>query len=91
MLIIFTGFQGLIGYNYELSLACFLIGCNFANILMGWPDQANPVIYRKITLVLYLIMIFMFFLFFINFSKEQRYSSYLSAIYVTVGLFREQF
>lgn len=69
MLIVFTGFQGLIGFSYELSLACFLVGCYFSHILMGWPDPSNPVIYRKITLVLYLIVALMYMLFFLNFSK----------------------
>lgn len=69
MLIIFTGFQGLIGYSYELTLACFLIGCYFAHVLMSWPDPTNPILYRKITLVLYLILGLVYFLFFINFPK----------------------
>lgn len=88
MLIVFTGFQGLIGYSYELSLACFLVGCNFSYILMSWADREHPMIYRKITLVLYLIVGLMYILFFINFSKEEKYCSYLSTIYVNILLFR---
>lgn len=49
---------------------------------MTWPDAINPVIYRKITFVLYVIVAFMYILFFINFPKEQKYSSYLSTLYV---------
>jgi hypothetical protein len=70
MVIVFTGFQGLIGYNYSLSLPCFLVGCNFAYLLISWADREHPMIYRKITLVLYLILGLMYILFFINFSKQ---------------------
>lgn len=69
MLIVFSGFQGLIGYAYEGTLVCFLIGCFFAQALMLWPDPTNPVIYRKITLVIYLIIGLIFILCFINFPK----------------------
>jgi hypothetical protein len=82
MLIVFTGFPGLIGYNYSLSLPCFLVGCNFAYLLISWADREHPMIYRKITLVLYLILGLMYILFFINFSKQEKYSSYVSTIYV---------
>lgn len=83
MIIVFTGFQGLIGYSYSLTMACFLIGCNFSYVLMTWADREHAMVYRKITLVLYMIVGLMYILFFINFSKEQKYSSYLSTLYVT--------
>lgn len=83
MLIIFSGFYGLVGFNYYLTLPCFLVGCNFAYALMMWSDPANPILYRKITLVLYSIIGLVYFLFFVNMPVEQKYSSYVSTVYVT--------
>lgn len=88
MLIIFCGFYGLIGFNYYLTLSCFLVGCNFAYALMMWSDPSNPILYRKITLVLYSIIGLIYFLFFINMNKEEKYSSYISTIYVLLDIFR---
>ena len=86
MLIIFCGFYGLIGYSYYLTLPCFLVGCNFAYALMMWSDPSNPILYRKITLVLYSIIGLIYFLFFINMKKEEKYSSYISTVYVRYWL-----
>lgn len=82
ILIVFSGFYGLIGYTYYMTLPCFLVGCNFAYALMMWSDPSNPILYRKITLVLYSLIALAYFLIFINFSKEEKYSSYVATVYV---------
>ena len=69
MLIVVSGFSGLVGYSNSFTLPILLIGCNFSFTIMKWADPNMPILYRKVMLVIYTISIAIFILFLINYNR----------------------
>ena len=82
MFSLLTGLSGLIGYADSFTFPIFLLGSNFSIMIMKWADPNSPILYRKVMLVVYLILILIFILMFINYNTFQRFNFYTSAIFV---------
>ena len=89
MFSLLTGLSGLIGYADSFTFPIFLLGSNFSIMIMKWADPSSPILYRKVMLVVYLILILIFILMFINYSTFQRFNFYTSALFVHYNLFRD--
>jgi membrane associated rhomboid family serine protease len=77
-----TGLGGLVGASNSFTMPIFLLGCNFALLIMKWADPSLPILYRKVMLIIYLIAIIIFVILFVNYKREEEYNFYTSALYV---------
>jgi len=84
-----TGLTGLFGYADSFTFPIFLLGSNFSIMIMKWADPTSPILYRKIMLIVYLILILIFVLMFINYNTFQRFNFYASALFVQMKLHRD--
>lgn len=82
MFSVMTGLSGLVGFSNSFTMPVFLLGSNFSILIMRWADPTLPILYRKVMLIIYLIVVFIFVLMFINYKKEEQYNFYASALYV---------
>ena len=89
MFTVFTGLSGLVGCSNSYTFPVFLFGCNFSLHIMKWSDPTNPILYRKVMLIVYVISIIIFLLLFVNYKKEEQYNFYSSALYVRSVLLRD--
>lgn len=89
MFTVFTGLSGLVGCSNSYTFPVFLFGCNFSLQIMKWSDPTNPILYRKVMLIVYVISIIIFLLLFVNYKKEEQYNFYSSALYVRSVLLRD--
>ena len=83
MFAIFTGFPGLIGYTFSLTLPCYLIGTIFAYALISWPNPELPIVYRKVSLIVYTVCLLIYIIIFLSQDKSLKFSIYSSTLYVT--------
>lgn len=84
MFAILTGLSGLIGYADSFTFPVFLVGSNFSIMLMKWVDPNSPILFRKVMLVVYVILVAIFVLMFINYNKYQKFNFYISTLYVNL-------
>lgn len=86
---VMTGLSGLIGYADSFTIPIFLLGSNFSIMIMKWVDPSQPILLRKVMLVVYVILVLIFLLMFVNYNKYQKYNFYASALYVNIwNIFR---
>lgn len=69
MLLIISGLSGLVGYSNSFTLPVILLGSNFSILIMKWGDPTLPILYRKVMLILYVIVVIIFVLMFMNYKK----------------------
>ncbi len=82
---VMTGLSGLVGFANSFTMPVFLLGSNFSILIMRWADPALPILYRKVMLIIYLIVIVIFVLMFVNYKKEEEFNFYSSALYVSLA------
>ena len=82
MFVVLTGLSGLIGYADSFTFPVFLVGSNFSIMVMKWVDPSSPILFRKVMLVVYIILVAIFVLMFINYNKYQKYNFYTSTLFV---------
>lgn len=80
-----SSLSGLIGFSNSLSLPTFLLGCNFAIAIMRWPDPNSPILYRKIMLVIYVVIGIVYVLLFFNYDINEKWNIYASTLAVNHG------
>lgn len=86
---VMTGLSGLVGYSNSFTMPVFLLGSNFSILIIRWADPTLPILYRKVMLVVYLIVAIIFILMFVNYKKEEEYNFYSSALYVPEVIVRD--
>ena len=66
---VITGLSGLVGYSNSFTIPVILLGCNFSIMIMRWADPNLPILYRKVMLVVYVVVVVIYVLMFINYKK----------------------
>lgn len=88
MIITFSSFSGLVGFASSFTIPAFLVGCCFAFFLIWWPDPQNPIMYRKIMLISFFIILLVYVLIFLSYEHNLKMSIYSATLYVIFFLFK---